>query len=344
MKKIVALIIAVLVVFSMVSCSESTNKADEKYVVGICNYADDASLNQIAENIIARFEEIENENNVIIDVEYDNCNADASVMNQIISDYISKDVDLLIAIATPVAMAMQAATEDRDIPVVFAAVSDPEGSGLVESNEVPGSNITGTSDYLNTDALLDLIFAQNPDCKSIGLLYDAGQDSSTVPIASAKEYLDKKNIQYVEKTGTTADEIKLAAQSLVGSDVDAIFTPTDNTVMTCEMGIFEIFSKAGIPHYCGADSFALNGAFAGYGVDYAVLGAETANMAAEIFIGGKNPAFLSVKTFDNGIVTVNTDICAELGIDFDKLEETFEGLCTKINAITTAENFEDILN
>ncbi len=347
MKKIAALILAVMLIIALVSCAERGNTTENgedktEYTIGICNYVDDASLNQIADSIKSRLSEIGEENDIIFDVLYDNCNGDASVMNQIIADYISDGVDLMIGIATHVAMAMQAATEDEDVPVVFAAVSDPVGAKLVDSMEMPGSNITGTSDYLNTDALLDLIFAYNPDCKTVGLLYDIGQDSSTAPIASAKNYLDKKGIKHIEKTGSTADEIRLAAQSLATSEVDAVFTPTDNTVMTCEMGIYEIFADAGIEHFCGADSFALNGAFAGYGVDYTLLGKETANTVKEILIDEKNPAEISVKTFDNGILTVNTDICEMLGVSFEDVSEIFEGLCTKVEGTVTAENFDDI--
>ena len=112
------------------------------------------------------------------EVSYDNCNADATVMEQIISNFIADDVDLMIGVATPVAMRMQALTEDNEIPVVFSAVSDPVGAELVESLDKPGANVTGTSDYLDADAIMNLIFANDPDAKKIGLLYDVGQDSS----------------------------------------------------------------------------------------------------------------------------------------------------------------------
>ena len=205
-------------------------------------------------------------------------------MSQIIADFIADDVDLMVGIATPVAMAMQTATEDTDIPVVFAAVSDPVSTELVESLDAPGANITGTSDYLDTNSIMNLIFALDQDVDKVGLLYDIGQDSSVTPIADAKEYLDNKNIEYVERTGTSVDEVMLAANALVADGVDVVFTPTDNTIMTAELSIYETFSKAGIKHYTGADSFALNGAFLGYGVDYANLGRETADMIAEVLL------------------------------------------------------------
>lgn len=330
---------------SSVSSEKSTASEESSgasYTIGICNYVDDASLNQIVENINARLAEIESEQGITINVKYDNCNADANVMNQIIANFAADNVDLMVGVATPVAMAMQSATEDSKTPVVFAAVSDPVGAGLVASLEEPGSNVTGSSDNLDTNSVMNLIFAQNPDAKKIGLLYDIGQDSSTAAIEHAKAYLDDKGVEYVERTATTAEEVALAAQALVSDGVDAVFTPTDNTIMKAELAIYETFADAGIPHYTGADSFALNGAFLGYGVDYANLGRETADMIASILTEGKDPATTPVITFDNGTATVNTEICEKLGLDFDTVSEAFAPYCTRVEEITTAESFGDL--
>lgn len=330
---------------SSVSSEKSTASEESSgasYTIGICNYVDDASLNQIVENINARLAEIESEQGITINVKYDNCNADANVMNQIIANFAADNVDLMVGVATPVTMAMQSATEDSKTPVVFAAVSDPVGAGLVASLEEPGSNVTGSSDNLDTNSVMNLIFAQNPDAKKIGLLYDVGQDSSTAAIEHAKAYLDDKGVEYVERTATTAEEVALAAQALVSDGVDAVFTPTDNTIMKAELAIYETFADAGIPHYTGADSFALNGAFLGYGVDYANLGRETADMIASILTEGKDPATTPVITFDNGTATVNTEICEKLGLDFDTVSEAFAPYCTRVEEITTAESFSDL--
>ena len=330
---------------SSVSSEKSTASEESSgasYTIGICNYVDDASLNQIVENINARLAEIESEQGITLNVKYDNCNADANDMNQIIANFAADNVDLMVGVATPVAMAMQSATEDSKTPVVFAAVSDPVGAGLVASLEEPGSNVTGSSDNLDTNSVMNLIFAQNPDAKKIGLLYDVGQDSSTAAIEHAKAYLDDKGVEYVERTATTAEEVALAAQALVSDGVDAVFTPTDNTIMKAELAIYETFADAGIPHYTGADSFALNGAFLGYGVDYANLGRETADMIASILTEGKDPATTPVITFDNGTATVNTEICEKLGLDFDTVSEAFAPYCTRMEEITTAESFSDL--
>ena len=126
----------------------------------------------------------------------------------------------------------------------------------------------------------------------------------------------------------------------IADKCDAVFTPTDNTVMAAELSIYEKLADAKIPHYAGADSFALNGAFLGYGVDYANLGVSTADMIADILINGKNPGDVAVKTFDNGTATVNTDICEKLGVNYDEIAETFKPFCTKVQSIKTAESFE----
>lgn len=359
-RKLLAGVLAVIMCLALAACGSTAetpavapaaptaeaaaDTAGEKteFTVGLCNYVDDASLNQIVENIQSRLAEIGEEKGVTFNVLYDNCNADASVMEQIIAGFLADNVDVMVGVATPVAMRMQTATEDSGTPVVFSAVSDPVGTGLVESLEAPGANVTGTSDYLDTAAIMNLIFALDPDADCIGLLYDQGQDSSASAIAEAKAFLDERGVKYVERTGTTTDEVMLAAQALVSDGVDAVFTPTDNTIMTAELAIYETFIEAGIPQYTGADSFALNGAFLGYGVDYANLGVETANMIAQMLLDGASPASTPVMTFDNGTATVNTDTCAALGYDFAEVETVFAPLCTRVQEITTAESFGDL--
>ena len=345
LSRVLTLALAALLALSLFACGKKSDdnstgsSGAASYQVGICSYADDASLNQIVDNIESRLKAIGQEKGVTFEISYDNCNTDSAVLNQIIANFMADKVDLMIGVATPVAVAMQAATEGTDIPVVFAAVSDPVGAGLVESLEAPGANITGTSDYLDTDAILDLIFAADPDARNIALLYDLGQDSSAAPIRNAKAYLDKRGVSYKEYNGTTTDEISLAVSSIVADKADAVFTPTDNTVMTAELSIYETFLEAGIQHFTGADSFALNGAFVGYGVDYVQLGEATADMVVELLCGGKTPADLPYQTFDNGIVTINTESCEALGLDLDTVKEAFKPYCTEIVVVTTQENF-----
>ncbi|MBQ9438728.1 MAG: ABC transporter substrate-binding protein [Lachnospiraceae bacterium] len=320
------------------SASGSSEGAEKTYKVGIVQYVDDASLNQIQNAIQAELDKKGSELGVSFDyADYTkNGQADSTVLNQIAADLIADEVDILVPIATPTAMIMQAATEENKIPVVFSAVSDPVGAGLVESMEAPGSNITGTSDSLDTDAVLNLMLLANPEAKKLGLLYDKGQDASTAAIAAAKEFAAAHGLEVVEKTGTTSDEVAMAADAIIAAGVDACFTPQDNTVMKAQLGIYEKFVEAKIPQYTGADSFALNGAFMGYGVNYEELGTMTADMVVDILVDGNDPATTPVKTQDNGIATINTETAQAIGLAYDMFEEH----CSAIVETTTKEEFD----
>ncbi|MBR5635659.1 MAG: ABC transporter substrate-binding protein [Pseudobutyrivibrio sp.] len=337
------LMIMALAGATLAGCGSASSEEDaadgaKVYKVGIIQYVDDASLNQIVDNLEKQLDAIAEEKGVTFNYKdyYYNGQADSTTINQIVTELINDEVDVLVPIATPTAMICQSATEENQIPVVFAAVSDPEGAGLVASNDAPGANITGTSDALNTEAILDLMMEQDRDLTKVGILYDKSQDASTAPVKDAKAYLEKAGIEVVEKTGTKNDEVMLAADALCAEKVDAVFTPTDNTIMTAELGIYEKFIEAGIPHYCGADSFALNGAYLGYGVNYATLGVETANMVAEVLLDGKAPASLPVKTLDNGTATVNTETAAALDLDYEKLRD----MCDGFVEIQTSKEFK----
>ena len=306
----------------------SSAMAGETFKVGIVNYVDHASLNQIVASVESRLDELGKEKGVTFDYAdyYANAQADQSNLNQIGADLVADGVDVIVA-----------AVEDTEIPVVYSAVTDPAAAGFDG-----GENMTGTSDALNTAAIMNLILAADPEINTIGLLYDLSQDSSTQAIADAKAFCDEKGIQYIEKNGTTTAEVQMAAEALVAAGVKAVFTPTDNTIMTAELSIYETFTEAGVMHFTGADSFALNGAFVGYGVDYVQLGEATADMVAEILCDGKSAAEMPYQTFDNGIVTINTETAQALGFEGDKLDalkEAFKPYCTEIVEVTTAENF-----
>ena len=308
------------------------------YKVGIVKYVDDASLDQIQKSIQDELDKKGAELGVTFDyADYTkNGQADSTTLNQIASDLIADQVDVIVPIATPAAMIMQTATEDNQIPVVFSAVSDPVGAGLVASLDAPGANITGTSDALNAHAIIDLMLAANPDLKKLGLLYDQGQDSSKLAISEAVAYCQEKGIETIEKTGTTNDELSMAVEALIAEKVDAVFTPTDNTVQTAELAIYEKFIDAKIPHYGGADSFALNGAFCGYGVNYVTLGTATADMVVDVLVNGASPASTAVQIMSSGIATVNTETAEAIGLDY----KAFGDMCEELKETTTMESFE----
>ena len=184
---------------SIVAASSTASSAAEggqTFKVGIVNYVDHASLNQIVESVESRLDELGAEKGVTFDYAdyYANAQADQSNLNQIGADLVGDGVDVIVAVATPTAATMLAAVEDTDIPVVYSAVTDPAAAGF-DGEE----NITGTSDALNTEAIMNLITAVNPDIDTIGLLYDLSQDASTQAIADAKAFCDANGIKYIEK-------------------------------------------------------------------------------------------------------------------------------------------------
>ena len=184
-----------------------------------------------------------------------------------------------------------------------------------------------------------MILAVDPDIQKVGLLYSKSEDSSKKPIEEAKAYMDAKGIAYVEKTGTNTDEINSAVDALIAEGVEAIFTPTDNTVMSAELSIFEKLNDAKIPHYTGANSFALNGAFFGYGVDYDDLGAETANMVVDLLVNGKDTATTPVVILAHEAATINTETCEAIGLSLDDVKAAFGTLGIGVVEITTAQSF-----
>ena len=329
MKSLTALVLSVLMVLSLAACgaepSDGGKDADKDgYTVAIIKQMDHASLDEIADAIAARLDAIAQEQNVSIRYTITSGQGDQSVLKQLADQAVADQVDAIIPIATTAAQVSAVAAEDSRTPVVYAAISDPDTSKLTGIDYV-----TGTSDALNTEYILDMMLAQDPGVSKVGLLYSLSEPNSTKPIAEAKAYLDAKGIAYVEKTGNTNDEIMTAASSMVGQ-VDAVFTPTDNVVMAAAAAVSETLTKGGIPVYTGADSFVTAGAFATCGVNYTELGTYTADMALDILETGVVPAY---HVMDGGIITVNTETAAALGIDYS----AFNDLAGQVVEVTTAE-------
>ena len=299
MKKMFALILALAMIASLFTGCGS--KADDGVTkVAIVQQLDHSSLDEIRTAIEA----------VLTDsgIEFKSFNGqnDPSTLNQIGAQVVSDGYDAIIPIATLAAQCMVTAADGKDIPIIYAACSDPESAGLTGMN-----NVTGTSDALNTKFIIDMMLAANPDISCVGLLYSNSEINSETPIAEAKAYLDELGIEYLEKTGNAADEVVTAANALVGR-CDAVFTPTDNVVMNVAGAVAEILNAAGIPHYTGADSFVAAGAFATCGVNYTELGAYTGKMTVDILNGGDVPEF---HVMDGGIISYNSETAAKLGLD-----------------------------
>ena len=337
MKKFLSMIAAVsLLAASLSACGASSTasttaaaaapaaEGGKEYKVAIVQQLDHASLDEIRVAIEAELEAKAAEKGIAITYKDFNGQNDATVLNQIGAQVVSDGYDTIIPIATLAATTMATATEDNQIPVIYAAISDPGEAQLTGI-----ANVTGTSDALNTPFILDMMLKANPDIETVGLLYSNSEANSVTPIREAKEYLDSKGIAYLEKTGNTTDEILTAASAMVGR-VQAVFTPTDNVVMAAASAVAEILNEAGIPHYTGADSFVTAGAFATCGVNYTELGTYTADMAVDILLGGAVPEY---HVMDGGIITVNTDTAAKLGIDYS----VFKDMAGTVKEVTTQE-------
>lgn len=333
MKKLTSMILSAAVILSLAGCSASapetgTGTEEKKvYKVAVIKQLDHASLDEIANAVTGELDALAEEKGVEIVYTVDSGNNDPTVLQQFGAQYVSGDVDVIIPIATLAAQTMYTSAEDSGIPVVFAAVSDPESAQLTGLE-----NITGTSDGLDTNMIMDMMFAIDPDIKKVGLLYSQSEINSEKPIELAKAYLDSKGIAYVEATGNNDSEIAQAVTSLIAADVDAVFTPTDNVVMATEITTAEKFAEAGIPHYTGADSFVRNGAFATCGVNYTDLGKQTADLAYRAMTettADMDDYYLVA----GGIITVNTETAEALNIDYS----VFGSMGEVVEVITTEE-------
>ena len=332
MKKLICVILSLVMILMLTACASSEPAAapeadsanDMTYTVAIVQQLDHSSLDEIREAIKAQLNTLAEPTNYTIKIEEYNGQNDASMLNQIGTQVVSDGVDMIIPIATTAAQCMVTAADGTDIPVVYAAISDPESAGLTD---IP--TVTGVSDALNTNFIMDMMLAADPSIQSVGLLYSNSEINSEAPIRDAKAYLDAKGIAYVEKTGNTANEVIAAASDLVGR-VDAVFTPTDNVVMATEAAVAELLNQAGVPHYTGADSFVLSGAFATCGVNYTELGTKTADIAFDILQGG---AIGDFHIMDGGIITVNTETAQMVGLS----AEVFKTMANTIISVTTAE-------
>ena len=264
-------------------------------------------MNEIRDAITAELDAKEKELGVEIEYKDFNGNNDTSTLLQIGAEIIADGYDAIIPIGTLAAQQMAATAQQTQTPVIYGTVSYPEVAKLTG---IP--YVTGTSDALNVELLLDMMLAQNPEVETVGLLYSTSEVNSAPAIEDAKKYLDEKGISYIEKTGNTSDEIIAAVSSML-DQVDAVFTPTDNVVQAAELAIAPKLAEAGIPHYAGADSFVRNGAFATCGVNYTDLGTQTADLALQVLQTGEIPDFITVS---GDIITVNTDTAKTLGADY----------------------------
>ena len=310
MKKLICVMLTVLMIVSLFAGCGS--KSDDGVInIAIIQQLDHSSLDEIRIAAQAEIDRIAAEKGVKVEYKHFNGQNDTSILSQIGTQVVADGYDLILPIATLAAQYAVTAAEGKDIPIVYAAVSDPVTAGLTGLG-----NVTGVSDALNTPFIMDMMFAADPDIQTVGLLYSLSEPNSQMPIKEAKAYLDAKGIPYIEKTGNTADEVITAASALAGR-CEAVFTPTDNAIMNAAPAVAEILMNAGIAHYAGADSFVQQGSFTTCGVNYTELGTYAGAMAMSIAQGGAIPEF---HVMDGGIITYNTNTADALGLDCEVLK------------------------
>ena len=339
MHKLLTLALAGVMTLSIAACGSKTDNGGsdaqqgsengKTYKVAVIKQLDHASLDEIANAITAELDKLAADNGVTIEYEVTSGQNDPTILKQLSDQAIADNVDAIVPIATSAAQIAALSAEDSKTPVVYAAISDPAAANLTGIDYV-----TGTSDALNTEFIMDMMFAQNPNVAKVGLLYSLSEPNSAQPITDAKAYLDAKGIAYVEQTANTNDEVVAAASALIADGVDAVFTPTDNVVMAAELAIAEDFAKNGIPHYTGADSFVRNGAYATCGVNYTDLGTKTADLAYSAITEGMG-SMEDYYLMDGGIITVNTDTAAMIGKQAEY--SCFDSMGTVVEVTTTKD-------
>jgi len=333
MKKSLVLMVSLLVVLllSVTGCSSAQKdkaapSADKQLKIGIVQIVEHPSLNTIREACVAQLAKdgFKDGENIVID--YQNAQGDQTNLKTICQKFANNKYDMIIAIATPSAQA--AIGETSTIPVVFSACTDPVGSGLVTSLEKPGKNVTGTSDAVSAEKIMELAKRITPDIKTIGALYSSSETNSISVVNNLKEYAKKNGMTVVEATITNSSEAQQAASSLAGK-VDAMFSPIDNTVASAMPIVAQVANKAKIPYYVGADSMVKDGGLATFGINYTVLGQETANMAAEI-LNGKKPGDIAVKTMTDIDIYINQATADAIGVKIpDDVKKEAKQIFTK---------------
>lgn len=300
-----------LCIFASIILFTGCNSKQEKIQIGIVQIVEHQSLDVIRDSIIEKLRDLGyTEDNSIIYTK--SASNDMAIANQIISEYKSKGCDIIIPIATPTAQA--AMNVSQEIPVIFSAVSDPIKAGLIDDLDHPNKNITGTSDEIQVDAILELALLFNPDIKKIGVIYNPSEANSVSNINKLKSLCSTYDINIVEIPCTSALEIAANITSL-GNDIDMIFTPNDNTVATKGgMNILNSYcTSKDIPLYVGADSMVLDGGFATIGINYVNLGYETAIMVDKV-LKGTNISDIPVKVFKDDLkIYINKQFLNSLG-------------------------------
>ncbi len=307
MKRTLPLALTVAAAVALTGCgSDSSPEAggDAEYNIAVTKLVTHASLDASIEGFKAAIEDAG------LDVKYDDqdANNDQQVVASIAGTVASGDYDLVLGVATPMAQALTQAVSD--IPILFTAVTDPLGAGLVDSVAAPGANVTGTSDANPVKEQIELIKEIDPSVSSVGVIYNAGEANSIVQVDWVKEAASALGIEVKEATATNTAEVQQAADSL---DVDAIYVPTDNTIVSALDSVLQVGESKGIPVYPAEGDSVANGGVATYGISYYDLGYQTGQMAVRILTEDADPATMPVETQSDLVLYLNTGAAERMG-------------------------------
>ena len=308
MNKLLGTVLTSALTISLLAGCGSTSTSKKK--VGIIQFMDHTSLNEIKDSFDGEMKKL-GYNDKNVEYTFKNGQVDTNTCASIANDFQGKDFDCVMAIATPAAQAV--AKLASKTPVVFAAVTDPVGAQLTSSLSSPDKNITGTSDEVQVNQIIDKALEVDPNLKTLGMLYNKGEANSVTNIKKAKEYCAKKNIKVEEATITSVNEAQ-SAVNVLNSKCDAIFAPNDNTVASAMNVVGEACRKESKSLYVGADSMVKDGGFLSVGIDYKELGKETAKIVDKI-LKGKNVKNIPVKVFKINLkIYVNKTTTTAIGV------------------------------
>lgn len=303
MKKILAFVMIFAMILSFASCG-----GNDIPTIGIAQYGEHDSLDNCRIGFLKGLEEAGLKEGVDFKVNYQNAGFDDNAATQIAQNFSANNVKIMVAIATPCATACYAAAEDKDIPIVFTAITDPEKANLV------GGNATGTSDKLPVEAQLDLIRKVQPDAKVIGIVYTTSEPNSVSAIAEYKEKAPAYGFT-IEAIGVTAQsEVTQAIDNLITKGVDCFSNLTDNNVVGVLDSIIEKTNAAKVPVYGSEVTQVEKGCVAAAGIEYVELGVRTGKIAAKILKGEAKAQDIPYETITDYDLYVNSGAVAEIGL------------------------------
>jgi len=321
LKKTVPIILLLVTIFvmAMVGCATNQTAENEKKTIGIIQYVEHNALDAAREGFIKALSDngyVDGEN-IILDIQ--NAQADQSNLATISDRFVSNKVDLVLAIATPAAQSIAGKT--KEIPILGTAITDYVAAKLVNSNEAPGGNVSGTTDMNPIKEQIDLLVKLVPDAKTVGVLYTSSEENSRVQAKIAKEAIEALGLTYTEVTVTNSNDVQQATQSIVDK-CDAIYLPTDNIIASSMPVIYGITSQSKTPVICGESGMVENGGLATLGINYYDLGYKTGLMAIKILKGEALPATMPIESADKFDFAINGTVAKEIGIEIpDDLAE-----------------------